>query len=979
MPQVRFGPFKLDVRSGDLLRHATRIHLPEQAFQILLMLLDHPGEVVLRSEIRQRLWPGDTVVDFDQSINSALKRLRNALGEEPGATRYIETISKRGYRFIGEVQRAEIEGNHEVPPQPDAAKVFRYQILEKLGEASTASVYRAEDLKLGRQVAVKILPVRDGETPQSVLARFHREARAALGLLHPHIRTIYGLEDFDGRPGIVMELVGGETLGERLAHGPLPPEEALRLTVQTASALAEGHAAGTVHGDLTPANIMLTKNGVKLLDFGLAAMEEAGHPGQEPQGRATAGKLDARDDIFSLGLVLYEMLIARPPPSGAGSEELTRESLSGIPPAIALFLSRCLAPNPEARWQSVAEAQTNLEQILRDPELDAPPARRRFRPWLWAALAVALAIGTGIYLPRSGLPLIPSSRAVPFTALPGQQNFPAFSPDGEKVAFSWVGPPRQDGRPAMNIYVKSILNGETVQVTSGPTEDRYPAWSPDGSQLAFHRTTSTGFLEMVVAFPGVVRVPPGGDAERKIADVGVGFAWSPDGNEIAYVAPYAPVGNGGILVRSLKTGELRQLTSPQPHGERWVAWSPDGTQLAFTRNMAPARELFVVPRQGGEARRLTFDGQVTGGIAWTPDSRELVFDSSRKAGSNLWRIRAAGGTPEPVGSMASHPTFPFVSLRGNRLVYSDSFVDSNIWQYELAGPSNGSNPSPQLPKCLLCSSVEDDSPRFSPDGRKLVFVSWRTGAEELWTANSDGTAPKQLTFLEGRTGSPRWSPDGRWVAFDSRAGGSSDVYVISAAGGTPRLLTPEPSLEIEPSWSHDGRWIYFLSDRGGQSHIWKVPFAGGPARQVTQGDGGESLESADGKRLYYFRREHGEGIWSILLDKGVPEAGSKESGSKESGSKESGLEEAVSELIGVRRTRAWTVRAEGIYFYQEIDARPHVRFFDFATRQISTVLTPARATPSNYPGLDISPDGRRLLYTQIDNRVDGLMLIGNFR
>lgn len=185
------------------------------------------------------------------------------------------------------------------------------------------------------------------------------------------------------------------------------------------------------------------------------------------------------------------------------------------------------------------------------------------------------------------------------------------------------------------------------------------------------------------------------------------------------------------------------------------------------------------------------------------------------------------------------------------------------------------------------------------------------------------------------------------------------MYVISTSGGTPRVLTPEPSLEIEPSWSHDGKWVYFVSDRGGQSHIWKVPFEGGPARQVTQGDGGESLESADGKLLYYFRREHGHGIWSVPLD--------------------GGLEEAVPELSGVRRTRAWTVRAEGIYFYQETVAKPQVRFFNFATRQVSTVLTPERATPSNYPGLDISPDGRTLVYSQVDNRVDGLMLIGNFR
>jgi eukaryotic-like serine/threonine-protein kinase len=182
--------------------------------------------------------------------------------------------------------------------------------------------------------------------------------------------------------------------------------------------------------------------------------------------------------------------------------------------------------------------------------------------------------------------------------------------------------------------------------------------------------------------------------------------------------------------------------------------------------------------------------------------------------------------------------------------------------------------------------------------------------------------------------------------------------VISSAGGTPRRLTSEPSVEIEPSWSHDGRWIYFASDRGGQSHIWKIPFAGGTARQVTQGDGGESLESADGKRLYYFRRDQNDGIWSMPVD--------------------GGLEEAVPELKAVKRTRAWTVREEGIYFYEEAEGGPLVRFFNFATCRVSTVLAPERPAAGN-PGFDISPDGRQFLYTQVDHRTDGLMMIENFR
>jgi Tol biopolymer transport system component/DNA-binding winged helix-turn-helix (wHTH) protein len=722
--RLRFGLFEFDVRSGDLLKQGTRVHLQEQAAQVLLMLIEHPGEVVLRSEIREKLWPGDTVVDFDQSINSAVKRLRNALCESADAPRYIETVAKRGYRFI-----AEVHANVEAPPEPVA-------------------------------------------------------------------------------------------------------------------------------------------------------------PAASPEGPAAA------------------------------------------------------------------EAQPEIEPLARQEfEPVAPSPRRRTWPWLSAA-AAALFIATGVYLELGGRSQGPPMRAVPFTTFAGEQNFPAFSPDGDKVAFCWVGPPRQDGQRAMNIYVKSILTGETVPVTSGPTDDRYPSWSPDGSQIAFQRRITATVSALTV-------VPSGGGAERKIADSGVGFAWSPDGNELAYVAPYAPDGNGGIVVRSLRTGAVRQLTSPQPHWERWVAWSPDGKQIAFSRNMVPVRELFVVPSQGGEARQLTFDRQITGGFAWTPDSRELVFDSSRQSGASLWRIRATGGTPLRVSSMANHPAFPSISVRGNRRVYSDFFVDSNIWQYELAGAARGADPLLPPPKCLICSTVEDDSPRFSPDGRRIAFVSWRAGTEELWTSNSDGSAPKQLTSLGGRTGSPRWSPDGRWIAFDSRAGGGPSVYVISAAGGAPRRVTPEPSVEMMPSWSHDGRWIYFASSRAGASHIWKAAFEGGPARQVTEGDGGECQESADGKRLYYFRREHDDGLWSVPV--------------------EGGLEEAVPELSGVRRTRAWTVRAEGIYFYQEIDAKPAVRFFDFATRRVSTLLAPEHPAAGGNPGIDISPDGRRLLYTQVDHRVDGLMMIDNFR
>jgi dipeptidyl aminopeptidase/acylaminoacyl peptidase len=311
--------------------------------------------------------------------------------------------------------------------------------------------------------------------------------------------------------------------------------------------------------------------------------------------------------------------------------------------------------------------------------------------------------------------------------------------------------------------------------------------------------------------------------------------------------------------------------------------------------------------------------------------------------------------------MAHHPAYPAVSLRGNRLAFSESLGDSNIWQYERQNATTASSPALfHSPRCLICSTVEDDSPRWSPDGRKIVFVSRRTGSEELWVADSDGGYPIQLTSLgTWANGSPRWSPDGHWIAFDSRNSGNPDIYVISAQGGAPRQLTVEPSVDIEPSWSRDGRWVYFTSNRGFGYHLWKVPVEGGPAQQLTQGAGAEAMESTDGKRLYYFRNDRHDGIWTM------PAAG--------------GAEEVVPELADVKQTRSWVVRRDGIWFYQEGSGRtPLVRFFNFATRRVTTVLTPERRPGTTAPGLDLSPDGRKLLYTQVDHWIEGLMMLENF-
>ncbi len=937
---LRFGPFEVDLRAGFLKKHGTRLRLPEQSFRVLLLLLERQGDVVAREDICLRLWPNDTVVEYDHSINTAVRRLRSALGESAEKPRYVETLAKRGYRFIAAVEIVEAA---DASPNGHSC---RYRLLEKLGEGGVGVVYRAEDLKLGRYVAVKLLRTGKGGLSDSALRRFEHEARTASALNHPYICTIHSLEEIEGRPAIVMELVQGDTLAARLsARGRLPVSDALPIARQIASALAEAHRAGVTHGDLKPANVMLSRNGVILLDFGQARIEKSIGAGTDGGTGSAGGRisgtlhymspehalgkvLDARSDVFSFGLMLHEMLGGRRAFDGDNAEaviaailERPPSSLPDVPAPLAHMVARCLAKDTDARWQSGSDLETELES-LGQREQASPKRRRAIPAWLVGvsiigSLALTYALSTSSPRRREAAPRPEGApvRVVPLTTLPGPSTFPAFSPDGQKVAFSWIAPPRSDNHRRQRIYIKPIGNGDPVPLTDSSTsDDRLPQWSPDGNWIAFQRTTATVNALMIVSADG-------GPAQ-KITDMGIGLAWSPDGKEIAYVAPYAPFGSGGIVVRSLATGKLRELTQPKPYAEGTMAWSPDRQRIAFLRTLTnSAHDVFVVSSAGGNPKRLTFDEQMIEGLAWTPDSREIVFVSFRSGGPNLWRIPAAGGTPEQVVSMAHHPAHPAISMRGSRLAFSETYHDSNIWRYEHAKAGEGFTPAPfTSPKCLVCSTLEDDSPKFSPDGRKIVFVSKRTGSDEIWVADSDGSYPIQLTSIGGApTGSPRWSPDGRSIAFDSRIKGSPDIFVISAQGGSPRLLTPENSAEVEPSWSRDGRWIYFASNRGGQYQIWKAPFEGGPARQVTEGSGLDPVESPDGKRLYYFRPD-ADGIWTL------PVAGGKE--------------EQIPELGRLNRTRAWTVRENGLYFYEDGPAStPLVQFFSFATRRVTTLLT----------------------------------------
>ena len=310
--------------------------------------------------------------------------------------------------------------------------------------------------------------------------------------------------------------------------------------------------------------------------------------------------------------------------------------------------------------------------------------------------------------------------------------------------------------------------------------------------------------------------------------VGGGLPFSLDGKFLAVPDKNSAGEPFSIVLISTETGAKRKITSPSAGsvGDNTPRFSPDGSQLAFSRMSGHGVEdNYLMAAEGGEPRRLTLDNRYITDLDTTADGREIVFISLREGDTGLWRVSASGGTPERVVTAVGYNiTRLSISRQGDRLAYTQHFVDTNIWRVELAGPNGRASAQTML----ISSSKADSAPQYAPDGKRITFRSDRSGSFEIWACEADGSNPVQLTNFSGpQAGSPRWSPDGRQIAFDARREGNPDIFVISAEGGRPRRLTEDPAEDIAPSWSRDGRWSYFESNRSGSTQIRKMPAEGG--------------------------------------------------------------------------------------------------------------------------------------------------------
>ncbi len=752
-----------------------------------------------------------------------------------------------------------------------------YRVVDRLGSGGMGEVYRAEDLRLGRTIALKVLPAEVAADPQR-LQRFEREARAVAALTHPHIVTLHSIEEAEGVRFLTMELVEGQTLDRRIQPGGMPVGEVLRHGAALASALEVAHRHGIVHRDLKPGNVMIADDGqAKILDFGLAKAlhgETADDSGDGQTLTATGSVLgtvpymppeqlqglpaEPRSDLFSLGVVLYEMATGRHPfRRGASADTLSAilrddavpvERLRPeLPGGFGRIVRRLLEKEPSRRYQTAADLALDLEEVGRDAATHPTASGKGLLVAATAAVAlVALVALVLARLPRRERPAETSATSRSSTAVvpralsqltfgAGVEEWSDWSPDGAKLVYT----AEIDG--FRQLVLRDTASGAERSLTAEPRDSIQPIVTGDGRAVLFVRSKlpdgtlkPTDVLGYYRSGGDVWVLDLGTGAEEKLLEDAFDPDSAPDGR-LAVGAAWA--GPPRIWMTDERGRNPRQLTTDASEAvvHTTPRWSPDGRWIAFRRIEQTKSDLALVEVATQAVTRVTDDGFFDLDPTWTPDGRALVFSSYRSGGLNLWRLPlgeegVADGSAEQLTNGAGPDVRPAVASDGRHIAFSVLPQNADLWRLAV-DPASGA-PS-GAPEPLVTTSREDSRGAWSPDSTVLAFNSDRGGEMNLWLQELSGGPPRQLTRGAGGDYQPNWSPDGATVAFFSARAGNADIWSARVADGSLTQLTQDPALEINPFYSPDGRRIAFMSDRDGRLEVWSMAADGSEQRRLT--------------------------------------------------------------------------------------------------------------------------------------------------
>ena len=787
-------------------------------------------------------------------------------------------------------------------------------------------VYRARDARLGRDVAIKILPEALAGDPER-LARFRREAQVLASLSHRFIGAIYGIEEAAGRPALVLELVEGPTLAERLAQGPLPVDEALPTAIQIAEGLEAAHERGVIHRDLKPANIKIAPDGsVKLLDFGLARMLapadlSGSDSSQSPTmmaGMTGAGfimgtaaymspeqakgkPLDRRADLWAFGCVLFEMLAGRKAFPGESATEALAGVLKSdpdwsalpkdVPATVRALLRRCLQKDPQRRLRDAGDARIELAEALErlehpeaEPGAAPAPPRARLAIARYAALAMFFLVA-GYLAARLVFPPTPAGGGndqgiVSVSRLThdiGFSGWPTWSPDGNFLAFA----SSRSGNS--EIYVRRVEGGQEVNISNDSGEDIQPAFSPDGQSVAFvsARSSRTGTVRIgsswgveLRIFGGDLWVVPalGGQARRLAADAN-SPAWHPDGKHVAYVS--GPEGHRSILVAATAGDPPKTLLASS--ASDWeitkLEYSPGGGWMSFATG---SNQVFILPQAGGKPR-LLLDAT---SCSWDASGRRIYTLARHSQGGSLLQTygfdETGGrvlGEPQRLGILTGLLREPAISRDGTRLAVSELDEALNLTLLPLA--ADGSAPSgPE--EVMSRGQVIDHNPSFSRDGKRIAMASDRLGPQEIWIVDLESRLQTRLPLpgTDMQANFPAWSPDGRWIAVTrTLSPGRNSIWLAASDGSqAEQIVEPMPDLTGGP-FSPDGKSIFYSERIGGTGQLFVLDLASRKSRQLTDSPGDKIVgaRSPDGKWVTFTAFAEGNSqLWRM------PIAGGKE-------------------------------------------------------------------------------------------------------